>query len=344
MWSTRLRIALALLVVVGAVVLASGGGASQRLAIADWKILPGPGRVTYDELIAYRATFETNSKSTLNKVKARITVPVAEGVEASPLPESHTCPSTPEIRQIADGPDEWACDFGTVVPGAKKLELTVVWKVPTLARQTICTGCLSTVARWTIKEGINDTTVPNDEFGKATLTATLLPKGEIPETSGETLLAGGYENAAASCTASSAGNLKTQGKLGVGNPIITKACLPEGVFPLEGQDRGYATVLTERAADAHHTDVCIAALGTDCVQGYKDENFFGNWNKKVITVVIQAFVPKNPAITSVSHNGVTMDADTCKNAGDCVLSITYDNQGKFYTIVLTSGTNGFYDF
>ena len=96
--------------------------------------------------------------------------------------------------------------------------------------------------------------------------------------------------------------------------------------------------------DPHHTDVCIAALGTDCVQGYKDENFFGNWNKKVITVVIQAFVPKNPAITSVSHNGVTMDADTCKNAGDCVLSITYDNQGKFYTIVLTSGTNGFYDF
>ena len=79
------------------------------------EILPGPGRVTYDEQIAYRATFETNSKSTLNKVKARITVPVAEGVEASPLPESHTCPSTPEIRQIADGPDEWACDFGTVV-------------------------------------------------------------------------------------------------------------------------------------------------------------------------------------------------------------------------------------
>jgi hypothetical protein len=116
------------------------------------------------------------------------------------------------------------------------------------------------------------------------------------------------------------------------------------VFPPTGQDRGYATVITETAGNAHHTEVCIAALGTDCVPGYEDEDFFGNWNKKVITVVIQAFIPKKPEVTTVSHNGVPMTADTCTNAGDCVVSITYDNPGKFYTIVVTSGSNGYYDF
>ena len=154
------------------------------------------------------------------------------------------------IVPVADGPDAWVCDFGTVLPTTPKLVLTVVWNVPPLEQQTVCTGCLTSDVKWTVKEGVNDLDDPNDAWAKATLLATVLPEGEIPEAGkGETLLAGGYENAAASCAGSSAGNLKTQGALGVGNPIITKACFPEGVFPLTGQDRGYATVLTERAAE-----------------------------------------------------------------------------------------------
>lgn len=344
MRSTRLRIAFALLVVVGAVVFATAGGASQRLADATFKVFPGPGKVTEGQLIAYRATFKTRSTSTLNKVKASQTIPTANGVEATI--ESHTCPSQPQIVPIADGPDEWVCNFGTVIPTTPELVLTIVWNVPPLAQQTVCTDCLRSDVKWTVKEGVNDQDDPNDAWAKATLLATVLPEGEIPEAGkGETLLAGGYENAAASCAGSSAGNLKTQGVLGVANPVITKACFPTGVFPLTGQDRGYATVITETAGDAHHTEVCIAALGTDCVPGYDDEDFFGNWNKKVITVVIQVFLPKKPDITSVSHNGVPMTAQTCADAGDCIVgSPTYDNQDKFWTIIVTSGTNGVYDY
>ena len=341
MRSTRVRFAVALSVVLGAAVLISVGGATQRLADATFRTFPGPGKVTEGELIAYRATFKTRSTSTLNKVKARMTIPAANGVEATI--DSHTCPTTPQIVPIADGPDEWVCDFGTVVPGADELVLTIVWKVPPLEQQTVCTDCLRTDVKWSVKEGVNDTDDPNDAFAKATLLATVLPEGAVPEAGkGETLLAGGYEKAAASCAASSAGNLKTQGVLGVGNPIITKACLPDGVFPLTGQDRGYTTFITETAGNPRHTEVCVAALGTDCGPEYVDENFFGNFDKKVITVVILSFVPKKPEVTTVLHNGVPMDADTCKNAGDCVLDITYDNPGKFYTLLLTSGSNGNY--
>ena len=343
MRSTRSRILLAMLVVVGAVVFATGGSATQRLADATFRVFPGPGRVTAGQLIAYRATFKTKSTSTLNKVKAWQTIPIANGVEATL--DSTTCPTVPEIVPVADGPDAVVCDFGTVIPTAAELVLTNVWKVPPIEQQTVCTDCLRSDVKWTVKEGVNDTTDPNDAFAKATLLSTVLPEGEIPEAGkGETLLAGGYEKAAASCAGSSAGNLKTQGVLGAANAIITKVCLPDGVFPQTGQDRGYTTFITETADNPRHTDVCVAALGTDCGPGYVDENFFATFNKKVITVVILAFVPKKPEVTTVSHNGVPMDADTCKNAGDCVVSIDYDNPGKFYTIVVTSGTNGFYDW
>lgn len=351
MRSTRLRFALAFSVLVGAAVLVSGGGATQRLAIADWKILPGPGKVTYDEQIAYRATFKTDSKSTLNKVTALMTIPVAEDpdgpdVEAGPTPESHTCPSEPQIVPVADGPDQWICNFGTVVAGADELVLTVVWKAPTLERQTICTDCLETHVKWLMKEGPNDTTDPNDTPVDKMLFATLLPTGDIPEDDGETLLAGGYETAPSSCAGSSAGNLKTQGALGAENKIITTVCFPTDVFPSAGesQDTGYATFLTETPGNPRHTDVCIAKLGTDCAPGYEDENFFVNWGGKKITVVILAFVPKKPEITTVKHNDVPMTAQTCQATGDCVVSITYNNPGKFYRIEVTSGSNGFYDF
>jgi hypothetical protein len=345
----RSRIALAFVVLAGAVVFTTAGSATQRLADATFKVFPGPGKVTYDELIAYRATFETKSTSTLNKVLARQTIPVAQGQEA--VIDSHTCPTTPVIVPIDGGPDEWICNFGTVLPGAPKLVLTTVWRVPTLDQETICTDCLESTGKWTIKEGIHDIPNPNDTFGEAQLLATLIPKGDIPETNGETLLAGGYENASAnSCAESSSdGNLKTHGVISLANPIITKYCLTAAAFlppfiPVGSPDQGYASTITETLGNAQHTEVCIAKLGTDCGTNL-DQNFFPG---AVVTVVIQVadgFLDKGYQITTVSHNGVEMTAATCAATGDCVLDIDLSN-GKFkvWTILLTSGSNGFYDF
>ena len=120
-------------------------------------------------------------------------------------------------------------------------------------------------------------------------------------------------------------------------------------FALRARDLGYATTITETSGNARHTDVCIAALGTNCGPGSIDQNFF--LTGSVVTVVIkvadaaiQTPAPGRETIDSVSHNGVLMTAATCAAAGDCVVSINLDNKTKIWTIVVTSGTNGYYDF
>jgi hypothetical protein len=350
------RLVLVFLVLVGAIAIASGGSAGQRLVDADFKVFPGPANVTYDELIAYRATFLTKSKASLQKVRFVQTIPVAEGVDA--VLETHTCPTTPETVPVEDGPDEWVCTFGTIVPDTDVLVVTTVWKAPNLGDTTICPGCLASEGAWFLNEGTNDVSNPNDRFGYAELFATLLPSGDIPETNGETLLAGGYEiGVATSC--SEGGNLKTHGVIGIANPIVTKYCLPARAFgpaliPVGSGDPGYATTITETSGNPRHTEVCIAKLGTDCIPGYQDQNFFTSDvldDDDKVTVVIQVSdaaiqtpAPGRETITSVSHNGDPMTAATCAAAGDCIISITLNNQTKIWTIVVTSGTNGSYDF
>ena len=348
------RLVLGFLVLVGAVAIASGGSASQRLVEADFKVFPGPAKVTYDELIAYRATFLTKSTASLQKVKFVQTIPVAAGKDA--VLETHTCPTTPETVPVADGPDEWVCNFGTVPSGTPKLVVTTVWKAPNLGDTTICVDCLASTGGWVVNEGTNDISNPNDTFGQATPYATLLPSGDIPETNGETLLAGGYEiGAVASCA--DGGNLKTHGVIGIANPIVTKFCLPDDAFappfiPLGSGDPGYATTITETSGNPRQTEICIAQLGTDCVAGYDDQSFFTPAEPDdVVTVVIQVSdaAIQTPAkgretIESVSHNGIPMTAATCATAGDCLISINLDSKTKIWTLVLTSGTNGLYDF
>jgi hypothetical protein len=39
-----------------------------------------------------------------------------------------------------------------------------------------------------------------------------------------------------------------------------------------------------------------------------------------------------------------MTAATCAAAGDCVVSINLDNKTKIWTIVVTAGTNGYFDW
>ncbi len=102
------------------------------MPIATFAAFPGPGQVSYGELIAYKAEFETKSDSMLTHVRFRQTVPVA-GTELATI-DSHTC--LPPAKVTVTG-GEWICDFGKIAPGTPKLELTIVWRVrPSLGRST----------------------------------------------------------------------------------------------------------------------------------------------------------------------------------------------------------------
>ena len=330
MWSTRRRIALAFLAVVGAAIVVAGGSAGNRTAEVTFEAFPGPASVSYVENIAYTTTFKNTGGSNFTHVQSHQRVPVAtfEGVEYPATLVASTCGA------VIQG-NEAVCAFGSLAPD-QSLSATFVWQAPTIPSASGCDGCLTTKGRWLIKEG--KPTNSNDEFpaGGINVPASLVDGAQ------ETLRAGGYEIDSASCSGASApGNLRTNQSIGLSNPITTKFCLPPFTLP-PGQ--GFASTVTETLGNARHTEVCIAALGTNCGPGAVDANFFPGG---VVTVVIRALLPKAIDVTKVFHNGVEMTPATCAATGDCVVSINsakFNSSTKLWTIVVTSGKNGFYDF
>ena len=339
MGSTRARLTLAFFVVVGAIVFASSGSAGPRNADATFEAFPGPGTVSYGELIAYKAEFTTLSDSVLTHVRFRQTIPAAGSVTATF--DSSTCPSTPTTTTTSSG-TEWICDFGQIRPGAETKELTIVWRVPALDVTTNCPECLVSTGRWTVKEGVNDTTDPNDSFGRTETKATLLGVGQASQ---ETLRAGGYETAGTSCDeAAATGNLRTHGPVSLANPVVTKFCLPDFEIPEGNGNLGFATTITELAGNARHSEVCIAELGTNCTPTALDATFGAPYVTNVFQVANGA-LPKGYKITEVSHNGnPPLEEGECSAPGECVLSIDLDNRTKIWTIVATSATNGYWDW
>ena len=340
------RLVLASTAVVGAAILASGGSAGPRVADVTFDAFPGPGQVTYGQQIAYKATFQNTSGTTLTHVMFRQSYPKANGVESTPVDD--TCPVAPVTITKPDGTHEWTCDFGNQVANAAPLALTIVWQVPPQGSATAnCPGCLVSNGRWTVKEGVNDVSDPNDAFppGGITVTATLLASNSG---GGETLKAGGYETQGASCAdTAGAGNLRTNPDVSLANPVVTTVCLPPFTIPSSNHvDLGYVTTITETLGNARHSEVCVAVLGTNCGNGYVDASFA----PQVITHVFHvadAALPKNYSITTVSHNGGPPTVEgACDPSGMCVVSIDLVNvKGtKIWTIVVTSPTNGSWDW
>lgn len=315
------RLALACLVMVGAiVVMVPGGSAGNREDSTEqfFDAVPGPGAVTYDENIAYRATFTNTGNSTFTHVVFRMRVPfvAASGsqpyVEATPVDD--TCPSTPVTINTVNGP-EWTCDLGMLGPGTAgeaQLVLTSVWRVPALTLAGDCPGCLVTNGRWTIKEGLNDGSDLNDAFppGGIPVAATLLSAESETLDSTDTTLAGGYEIEA--CTSPLAeGSLRTKPSLNASsNPVSTTVCLP--TIPSNATDLGLATTIVEGPlqpgnpghAALGRSDVCVATLGTNC-------GVFGDYTPQLfdadhpITVVLRfadGALERNQTITRVWHN------------------------------------------
>lgn len=345
------RLVLALTAIAGAAILASGGSAGPRAANVSFDAFPGPGQVTYGEQIAYKATFQNTSGTTLSHVIFRQGYPVANGVEATPVAGLNTCPTTPVTLTKSDGSHVWTCEFGNLSANAPKVGLTVVWQVPAQGSATDnCPNCLVSNGRWTVKEGVNDVADPNDAFpqGGKDVFATLLASNKGGK---ETLKAGGYETQGTSCAdETGAGNLQTNPDVNLGNPVSTTVCLPSFGRPANGVDLGYVTQITETKNNARHAEVCVAQLGTDCATGYVDADFSLLDPPGVITHVFHvadAALPNGYKITAVSHNGGPATAQgACDTNGFCVLTIRLDNvKGtKIWTIVVTSPTNGYFDW
>ena len=339
------RLAAACVAVVGAAILATGGSAGPRAAEVTFDAFPGPGQVTYGQQIAYKATFKNTSGTTLTHVMFRQSYPVASGVAATPADD--TCPTTPTTITTSTG-KEWICDFGNQVANAAPLALTIVWKAPPQTSTSNCPDCLVSNGRWTVKEGVNDVSDPNDAIpqGGKTVTATLLASNVG---GGELLKAGGYETGPTSCAdPKGAGNLQTNPLVSLTNPVTTTVCFPAFTIPPGNLvDLGFATTITETAGNARHSEVCIADLGTNCGPTYIDANFAPQAVTHVFHVADAALLPKNYTITTVSHNGGPPTVQgACDVNGFCVVTIRLDNiKGtKIWTIVVTSPTNGYFDW
>ncbi|MCZ7587952.1 MAG: hypothetical protein M5U27_03640 [Gaiella sp.] len=345
------RLVLASMAVVGAFVLVTGGNAGPRAADVGFEAFPGPGQVTYGQQIAYRATFENTSETTLTHVIFRQSYPIADGVESIPVDD--TCPVAPVTITKPDGSHVWTCAFGKQSATADPLAVTTVWQVPPQETETSnCPDCLVSNGRWTVKEGVNDVADPNDAFPSGDgidVFATLLASNSG---GGETLKAGGYETHGTSCAVPGAsGNLQTNPDVSIGNPVTTTVCLPSFTIPSSNLvDLGYVTQITEQLGNARHSEVCVATLGTNCAVPYVDADFSLLDPPQVITHVFQvagAALPKGYKITWVSHNGGEQVAEgECDANGFCVVSIDLVNvKGtKTWVIVVTTPTNGYFDW
>ena len=329
------RLALVCVSVIGAVVLAAGGAAGNRSAEATFEAFPGPARVTYAENIAYRATFTNIGGSRFTKVVFRQSTPVANGQPAILI--DSTCP--PGQSTTVDG--EFRCEYGSLepgTPGTPQRVITVVWQVPTLGLPGGCSDCLTTRGRWTIKEGVNDPADPNDAFpepAKQNVSASLLSAGAGTQ---ETLRAGGYETASASCAgAEPTGNLRTNPVVSIANPVSTTICLP--AFSPKGFDLGYASTITEFTGNPRRSEVCIAELGTNCGATYDDAEFTNAYVTHIFRVAAAA-LEKNERITQVSHNGTPVPSCPSTDPNGCVVSIELDRKTKIWTIIAQSPSNG----
>ena len=348
-WVGRARVCVGVCVAVAAAIVVSGGNAGNREAEWSFDAVPGPGRVTYGENIAYRAAFTNVGKSTFTHVAFRMRVPqaVVGGASVSATALASTCPTTPVIVQASSGP-EWVCGFGKLRPGTRGVEqlvLSVVWQIGAPGSPATCSNCLATNGRWTIKEGVKDTADPNDAFpaGGKNVAATLLDAS-----SGAALVeAGGYELPTACTDPLGAGSLRTAQVVSLANKVSTTVCLPG--FAVSGSSLGLATTILESDLDdgnpAGHpglgrSAVCVAALGQNCgAEGSYTPFVFAT----PITFVFRisgAALSYHDKITQVFHNGQALPACPSANPNGCYTSIAYDKWAKVWTVQAQARSNG----
>ena len=336
MYRTRGRLVVACLAVIGAAIVVAGGSAGNRdlETGSTFQAIPAPGSVTYGENIAYSATLENTNKANFTHVEFRQSRPVATfgGISyyAEELPGARSCGVLETKGDTDPANDEVVCQFGDLAPGDPAEELTIVWKAPTIPSATGCGDCLTSVGTWLIKEA--KATNGNETFSRL-VKAELL--GDQPTQ--ESLRASGYELPRPTACAPGDSNLRTNQSLTKDNPVSSSFCLPP--FVAGATQIGLATKITELKGNARQSEVCIAQLGDDCGPGTTPADF----GPAVVTFEFRVFNPalRGP-ITEVFHNGEQLTLTTCTRAvnPECLVSLTYDQNTKIWTIIATSETNG----
>jgi hypothetical protein len=355
MIGTRIRVALAFLVVVGAAVAVGGGNAGPGQRLAEFPAPVFAPSVTAGKNIQYRFSFKNIGDSTFTKVVVRQLVPFAQ-VGSEPLVlatfVASTCPSTPVVNPTPRGP-EWACDFGRLLLG-QQIKLSVLWKAPAVDLVSDCPGCLKSAVRVTVKEGLKDVGKDmNDGFFPPggppgdLVSDLLLPDSPIEVSE----LKAANEPA---CTDPfGEGSLRTKQELDPENNKVSSTwCLPK--TPSDQDNFGIAARILETTPNQHPVEVCFAALGQECVEGYTPHDFTPAFATGVFRVRGETVGPEG--ITQVTHNGEVLPPCTSGEPpppNGCVVSITpppgwpeppLDPADNFWTIVVISSTNGPYDW
>jgi len=378
------RLALLCLAVMAAAVAVGGGSAGNREDVEfSFNAVPGPGRVTYGENIAYRATFQNKGSSTFTQVAFRMRYPYIDSGTEPPLfkeaakPQRHTCPTEPTTVTLASGYQEWVCTFGQLKPLTAAKVVSVVWQAPEpnaplsvnancptpLAEAAGALGCLATNGRWTIKEGINDQSDPNDAYppGGAVVRATLLATGDASQ---EVKEAGGYELPAACTNPLGVGSLRTKQTVSLANPVSTTICLPDfdpDPNPDDDQpatDPGLASTIVEELLDdtnpAGHpllgrSRICIADRGANCgaENTYTPFAFLEEPMRVVFRISSEALVQlyrgdrtNTTTITQVFHNGVPLPLCPSAEPQGCYTSIKENKKDKVWVIEAQAPGNG----
>lgn len=331
------RIGFACLAILGAIaVLVPGGSAANREATVDLKAVPGPGAVTYGQNIAYTASFSNDSGSMFTHVVFTMSAPTVEGTSLSASFRAASCGAV-------DGSGTLTCDFGRVPPG-QSVSLTVVWKAPGDPSQEGCADCLLGNGTWQIKE--RKSTNSNETF-PVSETADLIGASDDDTTSARQR-AGGYQLDGCEPSDPSTTSLSTDPSVDAkDNPVFTSFCIPSSFSA--GAASGLQSTITEPLKGssnfARQSTVCIAEPGEDCGDlDYVPQDF----SPETVTLtfkVADGALPKGYKIIAVSHNGGTpVEEGACDGSGFCVLSIDRNNRTKIWTLVVTSTTNGFYNW
>jgi len=335
---TRTRLALAWVLVVGvAAGVAAAAPPGPRDAEVHFNVVPGPGRVTYLEHFATTATFEWKSGSQPTHVEFRQTRPVATF-------DGNTYPATliaASCNVVFQG-DDAICGFQK----ATSLKVTTVWQAPAIPSATGCPDCLTSNARFVVKEGVK-TNDPNDTFPLDGITVPLaLLAGDGSE---ETTEAGGYEMVACA-DPSGPGSLHTNQALSLAkNPFATTICEP---FILsDAFNFGFASTIHEApgAAPGHgQSTVCIAALGQNCgPEGSYTPQDFGTTTPFTIVIrVLDEALDPGDTISGLSHNGhlllsCSVDPTNPNGCGDVSRS---NGPVKIWTLIGKAKTNGPWDW
>jgi hypothetical protein len=341
MKSTRLRLTLACLAILGAAIAVAGGTAGNRTADVTFAAFPGPASVTYAENIAYSVSIENTGASTFTQVAFRQRVPAAT-VGTTTYAATLVASSCGAVVQ-----DGFAvCEFPNL--GSHQVQrATLVWQAPAIPSSTGCTDCLVTDGLWLIKEG--KPTNSNEVFATEVVEASLL----AGQGSNETTRAGGYETESAVCSAAG-GNLRTNQALSAGNPVSTTICLPAFVIPSGSIDLGYASTIVEslsqQFASAHpelgESNVCVAELGENCVPGHTSVNWGDKRARHIFRILDSALTTNPKKITDVYHNGVLLPPCAGSNADPgfahgCVVDIARPTgKEKVWVVLVDAPING----